>query len=198
MTKLYELLFEETISSVADHQSLALLILQRSENTRYYVLYNTNSYNRNDNKFILGFLQTEAGVCNPFMMVKEVAANPGYGALMYEIALSDNPNGLVPDATYVSYDAAQVWQKFKERSDIEVIENLKEICPKYIEHSKENLIEFDRDDGFTIFGIKLLQPIDFDFLLERHDNFVSTRNQEEVEENLAFQGKRFFAQMFKG
>lgn len=197
MTKLYELLFEETISSVAD-QALALAIIQRSENTKYYVLYNTNSYNRYDNKFILGFIQVEAGVCDPFMMVKEAAANSGYGALMYEIALSDNPSGLVPDASYVSYDAAQVWQKFRERSDIKVIENLERICPKYIEHSKENLIEFDRDDGFTIFGIKLLQPIDFDFLLERHEQFVSSRDKAQVTENLAFQGKRFFAKMFKG
>lgn len=197
MTKLYELLFEETISSVAD-QALALAMIQRSENTKYYVLYNINSYNRNDNKFILGFVQVEAGVCDPFMMVKEAAANSGYGALMYEIALSDNPNGLVPDATYVSSDAAQVWMKFQQRSDIEVIENLEQICSKYIEHSKENLIEFDREDSFTIFAIRLLQPIDFDFLLERHDNFVSTRNEQEIIENLAFQGKRFFARMFKG
>jgi len=51
--------------------------------------------------------------------IKYSAAEKGYGPLMYELAMSDFPTGLMPDRFSTSPAARKVWQKYAARSDIE-------------------------------------------------------------------------------
>jgi len=50
--------------------------------------------------------------------VKFAAAEKGYGPLMYELAMSDFPGGLMPDRLSTSAAARNVWKKYEQRPDV--------------------------------------------------------------------------------
>jgi hypothetical protein len=50
--------------------------------------------------------------------VGEAAAKKGYGPLMYELAMSDFENGLMPDRTSTSAAARNIWKVFNQRTDV--------------------------------------------------------------------------------
>lgn len=47
-----------------------------------------------------------------------VAALKGWGPMMYDIAMANSPNGLVPDRNSVSPSAERVWQRYQTRDDV--------------------------------------------------------------------------------
>ena len=100
--------------------------------------------------------------------VESVAADEGYGPLLYDIAMEMvyllGGVGLMPDRRSISYDAKNVWLKyFEERQDVEhrplpehlfadAISNRKEYLRQYYFKNDTPIINRLKDDG------KLISP----------------------------------------
>ncbi len=72
------------------------------------------------NRVIFGFLEVRPhqGECWNAAEIGASAAQKGYGPLMYELAMSDFENGLMPDRTSTSTAARKLWQVYAQRSDV--------------------------------------------------------------------------------
>lgn len=70
---------------------------------------------------IYGYLDVKPhkGDCWNAGEIKFSAAQKGYGPLMYELAMSDFENGLMPDRNSTSAAARKVWQVYNQRSDVQ-------------------------------------------------------------------------------
>lgn len=79
-----------------------------------------NSGGTNLSHVIFGYTKAipHKGDCFDATEIKYMAAEKGYGPLMYEIVLSDSDGGIMPDRGSTSSAAKNVWQKFASRPDI--------------------------------------------------------------------------------
>lgn len=70
--------------------------------------------------FVYGYIDVKIhkGDCWNGGEVKYSAARKGYGPLMYELAMSDFPNGIMPDRKGPSDKARNVWKAYEKRSDV--------------------------------------------------------------------------------
>ncbi len=71
-------------------------------------------------RVIYGYLKVRPhpGECWNAAEVGASAAQKGYGPLMYELAMSDFENGLMPDRTSTSMAARNVWKVYNTRADV--------------------------------------------------------------------------------
>lgn len=116
-------------SKQAAGQNLALL---RRNSGKYiqYILYDPQELENeftmyekgagDEAKVIYGFLEVRPhdGECWNAAEIAASAAKKGYGPLMYELAMSDFENGLMPDRSTTSPAARKVWQVYTQRSDV--------------------------------------------------------------------------------
>lgn len=63
----------------------------------------------------------ESGKCNNVSgVIKLAAARPGWGPTIYDIAMTDQPNGIMADRMEVSTDAYKVWDYYRhKRNDVD-------------------------------------------------------------------------------
>ncbi len=101
-----------------------------------YILYDPKTFKTcakffNDDEFysnfapkvIVGYVSTEIAQnkCNNATEIAASAARQGFGPLMYDIAMSDNVNGIYADRGGTSNAAQQVWKHYLlNRGDVEI------------------------------------------------------------------------------
>lgn len=117
-------------NAIENTNNLALLRFQ-FDNSRFvsYVLYDSEILisNLNENlkehqidsivaKSIVGYMQVKlrTGECNNAAQVKASVAKKGYGPMLYDLVMCDNPNGLMPDRAGTSTSAKRVWQYYEK------------------------------------------------------------------------------------
>lgn len=127
-----ELLEAAVAPEAAAQQGLALLV----KSGTYYTLYNADGLlefakdkevlSRDEiEPFVVAHFSVEntPGGSNPCLGAKSIgvaSALKGYGPMMYDIIMSDSPQGLAPDRGEVSGDAERIWHYYaNNRSDIE-------------------------------------------------------------------------------
>ena len=93
-----------------------------------HILYDTvqmieqlTSVRKLSKKIFLGVIEIKEnhghGQCNGAVEVMAVAAEKGYGPLLYDIAMAEH-GILMPDREQLSAHAAKVWAYYKERDDV--------------------------------------------------------------------------------
>lgn len=137
-----------------------------------------------DYEVVTGMIQVEeSDNCSGFYVVRGVAAKPGFGPLMYEIALSSpeiqEQRGLLPDDNDVTNKAKAVWEKFYERDDVETIP-VETPCPDYHTKSLKNKVQ---TKDFVPMAIKLKNPIDVTSLVFNHENVRDNMMREYSQKN---------------
>lgn len=122
-------LINELALKASDAKGLALMLRVNGDGSMRAILYEAKpmldathadmSTPSNLSKFIVGVIITSPGIAGEYSMIDHVAAKKGWGPFMYDIALSNSPNGLVPDRTTVSSAAQKVWLHYRDaRSDV--------------------------------------------------------------------------------
>lgn len=143
-----------------------------------YVIMGSNLDNLMlDYQVIVGVIEIQkSDNCKPYSVVRASAAEKGFGPLMYEIALSSGIAGLIPDNNGTSASARNVWRKFYEREDVEVIDIPEGDCEAY----KSHVVKNTKDRTFIPKAIKLKNPIDYSGLEARHQE-IRTMLREPLE-----------------
>lgn len=103
------------------------LIVKETGSQVDYVLYSIEGLKKRldgdkNSKYICGVIQVWKHPDDEYdgaTEVNKVAAEKGFGPLMYDIVLADSPNGVIPDRTGTKKAAQTVWHKYAARSDIQ-------------------------------------------------------------------------------
>lgn len=119
-------LLEAAVASSAAAKSLALFRKSGSGGNVIYVLYDPSTLEASlqdsgdPTNVIFGYLDVKPhkADCWGAGEVKFAAAQKGYGPLMYELAMSDFPNGIMPDRFSTSAAARNVWKRYAQRPDV--------------------------------------------------------------------------------
>ena len=94
---------------VTDYGDSVLIALSSS--------YDKSRNRKPDGRIMIGE-PDDVGACGGAWVIKMVAADPGWGPFMYDIAMewaTMNHNGLAPDRDEVSADARRVWNYYFNR-----------------------------------------------------------------------------------
>jgi hypothetical protein len=116
-------------ASSAVSEGMALLT-QEHGNQKQYVLYNIENLKKRldgdkNITVVFGMIEVWRHPSDEYdgaSEVNKVVAEKGYGPLMYDIAMSDSENGLMPDRTGTKKAAQNVWHKYAARSDVKSVD----------------------------------------------------------------------------
>jgi len=70
---------------------------------------------------VYGYIQAKpmSDKCNNATRIWVSVATRGYGPLMYDLVMADNPNGIIPDRSSTSSQAVNVWRHYANDASIE-------------------------------------------------------------------------------
>lgn len=164
---LLEMYIKEAAKSLKEAGSFALYVSAPPENPEFngdkvLILYNPQAFMSAMESgstwdgymnFIIGIVELEDhhGDCNNASETKKVAAQKGYGPMMYDIAGSFAP-GLLPDRDSVSSAARNVWQHYyNKRGDIKP-QPLDDDCDTHGDEVLDNSYHGFRTNPRSLFG----------------------------------------------
>lgn len=139
-------LLKHTLSGVFEHGEMILILYDPTIVTKDLDHAQTIT-----TESIVGYMMVHVGdqdentPCWNAKEVKEVAANKGYGPLMYDIAMSEIDGPLMADRHVVKPQARRIWNNFKNnRSDVKVLPlddfanpKTPEVCDDCIVHNEK-------------------------------------------------------------
>lgn len=186
---------EEAAVTLDQTSGLALMVNVKRD-TQEYVLYDSNTFSdwatsgtkRNfPLEGIRGYIVTlqHFGDYNDAAEVTSSAALKGYGPMLYDIAMSNAPNGIFPDRAGTSPRAKKVWEKYLTRNDV-ISKPLK----------TTDLIGDDVLDR----SYKIKSLVNASSLAKAHienvEKFKGQKSKSEIEKSIDTAANMFFSKMF--